>query len=414
MKTCDAATRSVNLEPTSRAQELLGRLHEFMDKSVYPAEAAVRAERDRGLPAGHEPAVLDSLRREARSHGLWNLCVPGISGLSHLDYAYIAELTGRSPDLAPKSINGGAPDSVNMVMLDAVATEEQRTRYLRPLLDAEFGSAFAMTEPAVASSDAANIATSVRRDGDEYVIDGRKWFISGAANPRCGVLFVVGMSDPSAATHRRHTVVAVPADAAGVTILRPMSIFGYDDDSAEILFENVRVPVENRLGDEGSGFTVGQVRLAAARLQHCMRMIGLAERALEMTCRRADDRVAFGGPLSRKGQFTARVADSRIALDQTRLFVLNAAALVDRHGTRATQSEISAAKVLTMRTAVTVLDRAVGVHGALGVSGDSPLARWWALARGLHIADGPEEVHMEIVARNELAEYGPPSGRRLP
>ncbi|KXF50004.1 acyl-CoA dehydrogenase [Rhodococcus sp. SC4] len=393
----------MDLSPSPRAQELLGALESFMDEFVYPAEADLRVERDAGLPAGHEPAVLDSLRVEARRRGLWNLCVPGVSGLGYLDYAYIAEITGRSPDLAPKAVNGGAPDSVNMVMLDVVATADQRTRFLEPLLEARSGSAFAMTEPAVASSDASNIATTIRRESDEYVVDGRKWYISGAANPRCGVFFVVGMSDPTASAHRRHTVVAVPADRPGVTVHRPMSVFGYPDDSAEITFENVRVPVANRLGDEGHGFAVGQVRLAAARLQHCMRMIGLAERALELTCRRADERVAFGGPLSRQSQLTAQVADSRIALDRTRLYVLHTAALVDSRGSRNAQSEISAAKVLTMRTAVTVLDRAVGVHGAMGVSQDSPLARWWALARGLHIADGPEEVHLEVVARHEFA-----------
>ena len=403
MTSSDDTVRSVNLTPSPRARELLGALTSFMDECVYPAEAEVTKQRAAGLPAGHEPAVLDSLRGEAKRRGLWNLCVPGLSGLGYLDYAYIAEVTGRSPDLAPKSINGGAPDSVNMVMLDAVATADQRTRFLDPLLAAKSGSAFAMTEPAVASSDASNIATTIRRDGDEYVVDGHKWYISGAANPRCNVLFVVGMSDPTASAHRRHTVVAVPAGAPGVTIHRAMSVFGYDDDSAEISFDSVRVPAANRLGEEGHGFAVGQVRLAAARLQHCMRMVGLAERALELTCRRAEERLAFGGTLSRKGQLTAQVAESRIALDQTRLFVLHTAALVDSLGSRAAQSQISAAKVLAMRTAVTVLDRAVGVHGAMGVSADSPLARWWALARGLHIADGREEVHLEVLARNELA-----------
>lgn len=391
----------MDLTPSPLATEHLTKLRDFMTTHVKPAEAEYERWRAASGGAGEAP-VIAGLKAAARELGLWNLSLLGASGLSNLDYCYLAEMTGRSPDLAPAAINGAAPDSVNMVMLGEVATSEQTTRWLEPLKRDEFKSAFAMTEPDVASSDATTIETRIDRDGDDYVINGRKWYITGATNPRLAWLFVMGCTDPSAPAHRRHSVVGVPADAAGVKIVRSLPVLGYDGDQAEIELTDVRVPVGNLLGAEGGGFRVGQVRLAAARLQHCMRMIGLSERALEMTCERALDRVAFGKPLAEHGTIRSDLAESRLQLDQARLLVLRTAYLVDTAGARAAQSEISQAKVIAMRTALDVIGRAMSVHGARGLSDEIPLARWWAMARGLHIADGPEEVHMEVVARHEL------------
>ncbi|MEU5846336.1 acyl-CoA dehydrogenase family protein [Saccharopolyspora shandongensis] len=392
----------MDLTPTPRAAEIVERFRCFLEEEVLRAESAHEQWRAGGPRPGAESPVLVELKAEARERGLWNLGLRSASGLTHLDYAPIAELAGRSPELAPAAINAAPPDSVNMVMLDAVASTEQRRRWLDPLLSDEFRSAFAMTEPEVSSSDATNIATTIEWDGDAYVVNGRKWYITGAANPRCAVLFVVGRSDPTAPPHRRHSLVVVPTDAPGVRVVRSLPVFGYDGDQAEITFSDVRVPAENLLGERGRGFAVGQTRLAAARLQHCMRTVGLSERALEMTCRRAMSRVAFGRSLARQGTLRSELAASRIALDRTRLLIQHTAALVDRDGATAAQANISAAKVLTMRTAMEVIERAISVHGALGLSDDVPLARWWALVRGLHIADGPEEVHLEVVARHEL------------
>lgn len=376
-----------DLRPSRAAQEKLAELRRFMDEHVYPAE-------------GHDD-VLGGLREQARARGLWNL---GLT-LSNLDYAFLAEETGRSPELAPKAINGGPPDSVNMVMLDALGTDDQRERWLRPLMDAKFSSAFAMTEPDVASSDAANIATEAVRDGDAYVITGRKWFASGAADPACRVLFVLGRTDPDAPPHRRHSVLAVPIDTPGVEIVRTLPVMGRDGDHAEIVFDGARVPAYELIGREGEGFAAGQVRLGAARVQHCMRLVGLAERGLALLARRAEDRTAFGGPLSAQGLLRAQVAECRLAIDQARLLVLRTAKLIDTEGARAARTEISAIKVAVLRAALLTLDRAIQVHGALGVTDDVPLARWWTHARGLHIADGPEEVHLEVVARSEFRRH---------
>ena len=377
-----------DLRPSDAAQEKLAELRRFMAERVYPAE-----DRD---------GVLDGLRAEARARGLWNL---GLT-MTNLDYAFLAEETGRSPDLAPKAINGGPPDSVNMVMLDRLATTGQRRRWLEPLKDAAFSSAFAMTEPDVASSDASNIATEIARDGDAYVITGRKWFASGAADPRCQVLFVLGRTDADAPPHRRHSVLAVPIDTPGVEIVRTLPVLGRDHgDHAEIVFDGARVPAEELIGREGEGFAAGQVRLGAARVQHCMRLIGLAERGLALLTRRAEDRHAFGGPLAAQGLLRAQVAECRLAIDQARLLVLRTAKLIDTVGARDARTEISAIKVAVLRAALLTLDRAIQVHGALGVTDDVPLAGWWAHARGLHIADGPEEVHLEVVARSEFRRH---------
>lgn len=389
---------ALDLRPSGHARERLGDLRAFMDGFVYPAE--------RQIEGGAERAgVLAGLKAEARRRGLWNLCLPGTSGLGNLDYAYLAEETGRSPELAPQAINGGPPDSVNMVMLDELATPDQRERWLRPLMDDAFSSAFAMTEPGVASSDAANIATEIIRDGDSYVVNGRKWFASGAADPRCQVLFVLGRTDADAPPHRRHSLLAVPIDTPGVEIVRTLPVFGRSGDHAEIVLDAVRVQAFELIGAEGAGFAAGQVRLGAARVQHCMRLIGLAERALELLTRRAEARTAFGGPLSAQGLLRAQVAECRLAVDQARLLVLRTARLIDTVGARRARAEISAIKVAVLRAALTTLDRAIQVHGALGVTDDVPLARWWAHARGLHIADGPEEVHLEVVARTEFRRH---------
>jgi acyl-CoA dehydrogenase len=385
----------LDLRPSEEAVRKLRDLRDFMGEKVYPAERA----------DGDASGVLAGLKAEARARGLWNLCLPSVSGLGNLDYAYLAEETGRSPDLAPAAINGGPPNSVNMVMLDELATPDQRERWLAPLLDDAFSSAFAMTEPDVASSDASNIATEIARDGDDYVVTGRKWFASSAADPRCRVLFVLGRTDPDAPPHRRHSVLAVPMDTPGVEIVRTLPVMGRPGDHAEIVFDGARVPARELIGDEGAGFAAGQVRLGAARVQHCMRLIGLAERGLALLARRAEARVAFGGPLSAQGLLRAQVAECRLAIDQARMLVLRTAALVDAVGARRARTEISAIKVAVLRAALLTLDRAIQVHGALGVTDDVPLARWWTHARGLHIADGPEEVHLEVIARTEFRRH---------
>lgn len=390
-------TAALDLRPSPAGTRALAELRTFMTECVHPLEATAT----RDGPAG----VLPGLKAQARERGLWNLCLPGHAGLTNLDYAHLAELTGRSPALAPPAINCGPPDSVNMVMLDAVADEQQRRRWLEPLMDDRFRSAFAMTEPQVASSDARNIATEIRRDGDDYVITGRKWFASGAADARCAVLFVLGRTDARAAPHRRHSVLGVPMDAPGLSLERTLPVMGRASDHAEIVFDGVRVPVTDRIGAEGDGFAIGQVRLGAARVQHCMRLIGLAERGLHLLCRRAEARTAFGGPLAAQGLLRAQVAECRMAIDQARLFVLHTARLIDELGARAARVQVSAIKVAAVRAALQTLDRAIQVHGALGVTDDVPLAEWWTQARGLNIADGPEEVHLEVVARAEFRRH---------
>lgn len=398
-----ARSRQMDLGCSERAQALQKELERFLEEEVYPAEPEVAERRAAGKPYRD---TVQRLQAAARSRGLWNLYLRSTNGLSNVDYGHLAELTGRSPDLAPAAINGAAPDSVNMVMLDAVASEEQRRMWLEPLLAGETQSAFAMTEPDVASSDANNISTRIERDGDEYVITGRKWYISGAARPSCSVLFVMGVSNPDGDRHRRHSIVGVPIDTPGVEVLRPLPVFGYPGDPAEIEFSGARVPVEFRLGEEGMGFRVAQTRLAAARLHHSMRLVGLAERALSLAARRSGSRRISGGALAANSVFRSQIAECRLGIDQARLMVLRAAWECDSTGQRAAQTHISAAKIVATRTALTVLDRAVGIHGAMGVSEDSPLARWWASARALHIADGPEEVHLEVVARSELSSIG--------
>jgi acyl-CoA dehydrogenase len=395
---------------SERAAGYLARLQDFMDARVYPAEAVYAAQRAELAEAGrpHDlPPVVEELKAEARERGLWNLFLPDVSGLSNTDYATLAELTGRSSILAPEAINCAAPDTGNMEVLHMFGTEEQKERWLKPLLEGEIRSCFGMTEPDVASSDARNISTSIVRDGDEYVINGRKWWTTGAADPRCAVMILMGKTDPEGHPYAQQSMVLVPMDAPGVTVVRDLSVFGYHDQHGhcEIRLEDVRVPVSNLIGQEGGGFLIAQARLGPGRIHHCMRAIGMAERALELMCERAASRVAFGKEIARQGVVQEWIAESRMAIEQARLLTLKTAWLIDTQGVKAARSEVAAIKVVAPRVALDVLDKAIQVHGGAGVSSDTPLAAMWAGARTLRLADGPDEVHVRSVARTELAPY---------
>lgn len=404
----------MDFEPSARASEYLARMQEFMDEAVYPAEP-VYAEQRRTLAAVGQlntlPPVVEELKADARSRGLWNLFLPDshdpAHGLSVLEYAPIAELSGRSVEIAPEAINCAAPDTGNMELLHMFGTDEQKQRWLEPLLAGTIRSGFAMTEPGVASSDATNIATSIRRDGDEYVIDGRKWWTTGANDPRCSILVVMGKTDPGADVHHQQSMVLVPLDTPGVEVVRGLPVFGYHDQHghAEITFTAVRVPVANLLGDEGSGFALAQARLGPGRIHHCMRAIGMAERALDLMAERALSRVAFGEPLAKQGVVREQIAESRLEIEQARLLTLKAAWMIDRVGAKGARVEIAAIKVAAPRAALNVLDRAIQVFGGMGVSDDVPLAQMWALARTLRLADGPDEVHLRDIARAELRRH---------
>jgi acyl-CoA dehydrogenase len=393
-----------------RAEELRKRLEAFMDECVYPNEAIYHEQiAESGDPHVHAP-VLDELKLEARERGLWNLFLPHetewTDGLSNLDYAPLAEITGRSP-LAPEALNCSAPDTGNMELLTMFGSEGQKERWLRPLLEGEIRSCFAMTEPAVASSDATNISLRVERDHDDYVLNGHKWWISGAARERCRVAIVMGKTDPDAAPHRQQSMVLVPMDTPGLTNLRSLPVFGYQDNEGhcELVFEDVRVPVDHLLGEEGGGFAMAQARLGPGRIHHCMRAIGVAERALELMCRRVRERTAFGKALAEQGVIQEWIADSRIEIEQVRLLVLKTAWLMDTAGNKGARIEISAIKVAAPDVALRVIDRAIQAHGALGVSDDAPLASMYAHVRTLRLADGPDEVHRMSVARRELRKY---------
>ncbi|MDT4892445.1 MAG: acyl-CoA dehydrogenase [Pseudonocardiales bacterium] len=401
----------MDFDMSETARNYLGRLEEFMTERVYPAEEVYAQQRAEAGPDDHElPPVVEDLKREARRRGLWNLFLPAAAGLSNLDYAPLAELTGRSAYLAPEALNCAAPDTGNMELLHLFGTDEQKSRWLAPLLDGVIRSGFSMTEPAVASSDARNIQTSIVRDGADYLVNGTKWWTTGAADPRCKVLIVMGKSDPSAATYRQQSMILVPVDAPGVRIVRNLPVFGYSDQHGhcEIEFTDVRVPATNLLGDEGAGFAMAQARLGPGRIHHAMRAVGMAERALELMCARAVGRTAFGKPLAALGGVGQDIAESRMEIEQVRLLVLKTAWLIDRHGAKGAATEIAAIKVMAPRVAERVLDRAIQVHGGAGVSADFPLARMWATARILRIADGPDEVHVRSVARTELARYAQP------
>ncbi|GAB1694402.1 acyl-CoA dehydrogenase family protein [Krasilnikovia sp. M28-CT-15] len=384
------------------------RLLAFMDEHVYPAEEHFESSyRGDWAP----PGVLGPLKTEARRLGLWNLFLPGRhgAGLTNLQYAPLAEITGRSPALAPAALNCAAPDTGNMEVLAEFGSPEQQERWLTPLLDGTIRSAFAMTEPQVASSDATNIGTRIVRDGDEYVITGRKFYISGAMNPNCAIFIVMGKTDPDAARHLQQSMVLVPRDTPGLTVRRGMTVFGYDDGDhgghAEVDFDDVRVPVANLIGAEGSGFAISQARLGPGRIHHCMRLIGMAERALELMCLRSLDRTAFGKPLADQGVVREWIAESRVRIEQARLLVLKAAWLMDTVGNKGAHTEIQAIKIMAPVTAEWIIDKAIQTYGAAGVGQDTPLARLWSQARTLRLADGPDEVHKRSLARRELDRY---------
>jgi len=406
----------VDFELSPNAADHLERLRGFMDSHVFPAEPVYAEQRRDLIAAGrpHElPAVVEDLKKEARSGGLWNLFLPECEdpkhGLTVLDYAPLAELTGWSPEIAPEAINCAAPDTGNMEVLHQFGSAEQQERWLRPLLDGEIRSCFGMTEPDVASSDATNIRTRIERDGDGYVINGRKWWITGAADPRCRVMIVMGKTNPDANVYEQQSMVLVPMDTPGVQVVRALPVFGYEDQHGhcEITLTDVRVPAGNLIGVEGSGFLIAQARLGPGRIHHCMRAIGMAERALKAMCERAASRVAFGKELARQGVIQEWVAESRMAIEQARLLTLKAAWLIDRHGTgaRVARTEIAAIKVIAPRVALQVIDRAIQVFGGAGVSDDTPLAAAYAFLRTLRLADGPDEVHVRSVARTELGPY---------
>jgi len=400
----------VDFAPSAVADDYTKRMRAFLDDRILPAEAAYlefRAAR-RGTPSEWElPPVVEELKAEARAQGLWNLFLPSISGLSNLEYAAVAEITGWSPDIAPEVINCQAPDTGNMETLHLFGTPEQKEQWLEPLLAGEIRSAFAMTEPDVASSDATNIQTSIVRDGDDYVINGHKWWISGAADERCKIFILMGKTDPEAASHRQQSMVLVPRDTPGLSIDRHLPTFGFQDQHghSELTLTDVRVPVTNLLGEEGGGFTIAQARLGPGRIHHCMRLIGMAERAIDLMARRAQSRVAFKRPLSEQGVVREHIALSRIEVEQARLLVLKTAWLIDSAGSKGAATEIAAIKVAVPRMACTVIDRAIQIHGGGGITDITPLPAFYAWARALRLADGPDEVHLRTVARQELGRH---------
>jgi acyl-CoA dehydrogenase len=403
--------RPVNLGQSAVAQALKTELCAFMRDRVLPSEPVYEAQARELDPHAPVP-VMRELKEEARERGLWNLFLPEENewtpGLGNLDYAPLAEVSGRSPFLAPQVLNCSAPDTGNMELLAGFGTDEQKERWLTPLLRGEMRSCFMMTEPDAASSDATSIACIIDVTSDEVVVNGRKWWISGAADPDCRVAIVMGKSDPNASPYRQQSMVLVPMDTPGVSVIRDLSVFGYNDREGhcEVVLQDVHVPRANLIGDEGGGFAMAQARLGPGRLHHCMRSIGTAERALELMCRRTQSRAPFGRPLSDQGVVRQWVADSRIDIDQARLMTLRAAWALDRFGNREARGQLAAIKVLVPAVATRVIDRAIQAHGGAGVSQDLPLAQMYANQRALRIADGPDEVHRETVARVEFAKYG--------
>ncbi|MFF1720107.1 acyl-CoA dehydrogenase family protein [Streptomyces sviceus] len=400
----------------AHTEELRAKLLAFMDEYVYPAETVAEEQRAQLASPWDTPAVVEELKAEARRQGLWNLFLPDPAygaGLTNLQYAPLAEITGRSPQLAPTALNCAAPDTGNMEVLSQFGDEQQKKQWLEPLLAGEIRSAFAMTEPEVASSDATNITTYIERSPegtDEYVVTGRKWYISGAMNPDCKIFIVMGKTDPDGADIRRQqSMILVPRDTPGVTVRRAMQVFGYEDHyhggHAEVIFDHARVPASNLIGEEGGGFAIAQARLGPGRIHHCMRLIGMAERAIELMCRRAVSRHAFGKALAQQGVVHNWIADARVTVEQLRLLVLKTAWLMDTVGNRGAHTEIQSIKIATPRAVVDIIDRAIQLHGAGGLSQDFPLAELYAGARTLMIADGPDEVHQRSLARRELKKY---------
>ncbi|AIY47997.1 acyl-CoA dehydrogenase family protein [Mycolicibacterium fortuitum] len=401
----------MDFEPSDRAQEYLERVNAFIDCRVAPAESRYEQQRRDLAAAGtpHEvPGIIEGLKAEARARGLWNLFLPTSTepahGLSVLDYAPLAERTGWYPQLAPEAMNCSAPDTGNMELLNLFATEDQRERWLNPLLRGAIRSAFAMTEPDVASSDAGNIATTIRIEGDEIVINGRKWWTTGALDPRTAFYIVMGISDPEADRSSRHSFAIVPVGTPGVSVVRDLSYYGFTDQNGhgEVRFVDVRVPRTNLIGAPGTGFAMAQARLGPGRVHHCMRAIGMAERGISLMKQRAAERVTFGQPLASQGVIREWIADARITTEQLRLLVLKTAWLIDRHGAGAARTEIAAIKVAVPRGVCRILDDAVQIFGGAGVTADTPLASLWAAARTMRIADGPDEVHLRSIARAEL------------
>ncbi|GAA2084915.1 acyl-CoA dehydrogenase family protein [Aeromicrobium tamlense] len=400
----------MDFEPDAMTREYQDKLNAFMDEHVYPAEAVYHQQMaESGNPNFHPP-VLEDLKKTARSLGLWNLFHPhkneewGSPGLTNLQYAPLAEITGRSPYLAPEAINCNAPDTGNMEVLQLFGTEEHKEKYLKPLLAGEMASAFCMTEPAVASSDATNVELRMVADGDEYVLNGRKWFASNALHANCRVLIVMGKTNVEAETHRQQSMMVVPIDTPGVTVVRGLPVFGYMDREghAEILFEDVRVPKTALLAGEGDGFMISQARLGPGRIHHCMRSIGMAERALDLMIDRAQARTTFGEPVANRSNIQDWIAEARIEIEATRLLVLKTAWLMDTVGNQKARTEIAAIKVKAPEIALKIIDRAIQVHGGGGVTDDFPLASFYAHQRTLRIADGPDEVHKRTLARVEL------------
>ena len=402
----------MDFELSQRCKDFQERLTAFMDERIYPAEQLYQAQMAAAGDPNFHPPILEELKAEARARGLWNLFHPHQPwgpGLRNAEYAPLAEIMGRSPHLAPEACNCSAPDTGNMEVLTLFGSEEHKARWLRPLLDGEIRSAFAMTEPAVPSSDAANIELAIQRDGDEYVLNGRKWWVSNALHQNCRILIVMGKTDPTGLRHRQQSMVIVPIDTPGVSVLRRLPVFGYQDREghAEIDFKDVRIPVTNLLAGEGDGFMIGQARLGPGRIHHCMRTIGAAERALELLCKRANGRVTFGLPISERANIQDWIAEARIDIEMIRLLTLKTAWLMDTVGNRHARTEIAAIKVAAPNIALRSLDRAIQVHGGGGVSDDFPLAWMWAHQRTLRLADGPDEVHMRTIAARELRRWNP-------
>ena len=390
-----------------KTEALRRRVLDFMDDAVYPAEAAYAEQLAAAGDRWETPPVMEELKARARAAGLWNLFLPESgrgAGLTNLEYAPLCEILGRSP-IAPEACNCSAPDTGNMELLVRYGTDAQQRRWLDPLLDGAIRSAYAMTEPGAASSDATNVSARIERDGGHYVVNARKWWASGAGNTRCALFILMGKTDPDAPKHRQQSMILIPSDAPGVTLVRPLTVFGYDDaphGHFEVAFDDVRVPAANLVLGEGRGFEIAQGRLGPGRIHHCMRLVGLAERSLEALCARAKSRVAFGRPLADQGVVMEAVADSRIAIEQARLLTLHAAHRMDTVGNKAARAEIAMIKVVAPNMALDVIDRAIQVHGGAGVCEDFGLAAAWAHARTLRLADGPDEVHRRAVARLEL------------
>jgi acyl-CoA dehydrogenase len=407
--------RAMRFEHSAKALDLQHRVSAFMDEHVYPNERLFHrqiAEGDRWQPT----AIVEEIKPKARAAGLWNLFLPESeygAGLTNVEYAPLCEIMGRVPGFGPEVFNCSAPDTGNMEVLVRYGSEAQRKQWLEPLLAGKIRSCFAMTEPDVASSDATNIKSSIVRDGDQYVINGTKWWISGAGDPRCRIAIFMGKSDPAADKHKQQSMILVPMDTRGVTIRRMLPVFGYDDaphGHGEITFDDVRVPASNILLGEGRGFEIAQGRLGPGRIHHCIRLIGVAERALEAMCRRVTKRVAFGKTLGEQGTIRADIAESRMEIEQARLLTMKAAYLMDTVGNKEARGEIAMIKVVVPRMALRVLDRAIQAHGAAGVSDDFPLANAWAHSRTIRLADGPDEVHREAIAKIELRRSGGSSG----